>query len=137
MANSQSPYSTLPPNNVPWVAWPTNLPKCVSSWDEQTDDMRIRTSMSVGPPKTRRRASLPTRKVSVGMQLHKDDFVELRAFAEGGGTGETGGTDGGYKFFTFTHPYDGETHYYRFVEMPSFKSNGALLVNVSMVWEEL
>ena len=139
MTSPITPYSTLPPPGEEWVAWPSNLPQCVSSWTEQLNDLRIRTAMSVGPPKTSKRHSLPTRNVSVGMELHKSDYVELRAFYEGGGSGSTntGGTDGGDKFFTFTHPYDGEGHYYRFVKGPSITGRGANTVVVSMEGEEL
>ena len=139
MASPYTPYSTNPPADVPWVKWPTNLPQCVTSWSEQTRDMRIRTAMSVGPPKTRRRASVPERVTQVGMELKNSDYVELRAFYEGSGSDvdNTGGTDGGYKFFTFTHPYDGEVHYYRFVSPPKFSNATAMTVNVSMEWEEL
>ena len=141
MASPVTPYSTTPPNNVPQVGWPANLPQCAVGWDEETMDMRVRTKMSVGPPKTRRRYSLPMRKVMVTMDLHKSDYVELRAFYEGGGpddSGEdTGGTAGGYKFFKFKHPFDSEFHYYRFVTPPKFKANGPERVMASMTWEEL
>ena len=137
MALPVSPYSTLPPATVPWVAWPSALPSCVESWGEQTQDARVRTQVSAGPPKTRRRYSLPMRRISVTMDIASSDLAELRAFYEGSGLGTTGGTEGGYKFFRFKHPYDGEDHYYRFVSPPKFSSNGPVRVAVSMEWEEL
>ncbi|MBW1672125.1 MAG: hypothetical protein JRJ45_00515 [Deltaproteobacteria bacterium] len=139
-----APYASLPPIKVPVVAWPTNLygcthcdKPCVTGWKEATNDMRVRTSMSVGPPKTRRRFTLPMRTVKVTMNFAGYDFVELRAFFEGSGTGGTGGTEGGYKFFTFPHPYDGKTHYYRFLKPPQTSDDGPLRFNASMEWEEL
>ena len=141
MANSLTPYSTTPPNNVPLTIWPSNLPSCPDSWSEQTQDLRVRTSMSVGPPKTRRRYTLPMRRVTLTMNIPYSDYVELRAFYEGSGLyqpGEdTGGTEGGYKFFRFKHPYDGEYHYYRFFAPPKFTNAGGIRVIVSMEWEEL
>lgn len=137
MANPSEPYSTTPPGNVPLVNWPTNLPSCVSSWVEQSVDLRVRTNVSAGPPKTRRRYSLPMRKISVGMNIPKQDFTELRAFYEGSGLSPTGGTEGGYKFFKFLHPYDGGYHYYRFLSAPKFTNAGPVRVDVSMEWEEL
>jgi len=71
------------------------------------------------------------------MDLHGSDLVEMRAFYEGSGSDGLGGTDGGYKFFSFPHPYDGEVHYYRFLSPPKISNNGPLRINVSMVWEEL
>lgn len=141
MANPDTPYSTTPPNNVPQVAWPSNLPDCAVGWDEQSEDMRVRTSMSVGPPKTRRRYSIPNRRVNVTMDLDKSNYVELRAFYEGGGPNEAGedegGTAGGYKFFKFKHPFDQTFHYYRFMTPPKFTANGPERVTATMTWEEL
>jgi hypothetical protein len=139
MASPIAPFASVPLSDEEWVNWPTNLPKCVSSWKEDLGDLRIRTPMSVGRPKTRKRHSAPTRLVQVGMELPKEDYVELRAFYEAGGSGSynTGGTDGGDKFFKFTHPYDGEAHFYKFTKGPSITGQGATSVMVLMEWEEL
>lgn len=137
MANPESaPYSTLPAG-VPYVNWPTNLPDCVESWEESLVDQRVRSQVSVGPPKTRRRYSTPMRIITLSMVVPNKDLVEFRAFYEGSGTGGTGGTDGGYKFFTFVNPYDKSLHYYRFREPPKFKSAGPVTFVANMVWEEL
>ena len=144
MASPEYPYATLPPINVPVVSWPTNLKGCPSatypmvvSWGEQSEDMRVRTRMSVGPPKTRRRYTMPMRKIDVVMNFPNYDFVELRAFFEGAGVAGTGGLEGGYKFFTFPNPMDGLIHYYRMVKPPKFTNDGMLRFNATMVWEEL
>jgi len=77
------------------------------------------------------------RRISLTMDIPNYDLVEFRAFYEGSGVSGSGGTEGGYKFFTFTNPYDGLVHYYRFLSPPKFTSRGPVRVGVSMEWEEL
>ena len=140
------PEPTNPPG---WVTWGNNLPTCTASWNEQSEDPRIRTEMDVGRPKTRRRYTGIMRKVNVTMNLSMTfntassgvaNQVELlRDFFESPGdpVNHNGGTDGGYHFFKFTSPIDGQEHYYRFVSAPAFSSNGPVAFTATMEWEEM
>ena len=133
--------ATTEPSTPPgWVNWPTSLNRyCPNSWVEQSIDLRVRTEMSMGPPKTRRRFTSPMRMVKCTMQIEKSDVPIMRALYEGSGDSlsHTGGTEGGYKFFKYKNPNDNLFHYYRFYSPPEFTNKGPMLVNVSMEWEEL
>lgn len=137
-----------PVNPPGWVEWPNNLPKCATSWSEQSEDPRIRTEMDVGQPKTRRRYTGIMRKVNVTMEISLiadtaggavNQLVLLRDFFESPGdpVNHNGSTDAGYHFFKFTSPVDGLDHYYRFVSAPAFSNNGPVAFTATMEWEEM
>lgn len=134
-----------PPQPPGWVPWPSDLPECANTWSETTQDPRVRTSMEVGRPKTRRRYTGIMRKVNVTMILSNNEgginekVISLRSFYEGSGDGAAhiGGCDAGYIYFRFRSPVDDVEHYYRFVTPPVFTNNGPLSFTVSMEWEEL
>lgn len=136
-----------PPIPPGWVYWPNNCPKCPDKWEEISVDMRIRTSMAVGRPKTRRRNTGVMRKIAVSFVLRNTNaanksnsqFIAMRTFYESVGNGGThlGGTDGGYRFFKFTNPADRIEHYYRFLSPPVLSNDGPLLFRATMEWEEL
>ena len=132
--------STVPALDPPgWVQWPEALPDCTTRFDEQSVDLRVRTEMEVGPPKTRRRYTSPMRRISCSMVIEKLYVPTLRSFYEGSGesSNHVGGTEGGYRFFNFKSPLDNEVHYYRFLTPPKLTNAGPLHCNVSMEWEEL
>lgn len=112
------------------IAWPVSLPSCAQDWQEQDRPSVIRTDMDVGPPKVRRRYTAPMRQQSVTMILENAQVIALRSFYEVD-------LNEGVNYHSFTHPYSGAVETFRFVEPPNFQSQGALVVQVSMTWEQL
>lgn len=110
--------------------WPAALPDCAQTWTERDRPSTIRTDMDTGPPKVRRRFTAVMREATVGMIIASDQYEALRDFYEiecGEGT----------VFHTFRHPWSNVVTRFRFVQPPEFSNEGALAINVSMVWEQL
>jgi len=135
----------IEPGDPPgWVVWPTNLPRCATSWGEVPVDPRVRTSMDVGRAKTRRRTTKLERRIKVTFNLHgngsgpNNEMIALRTFFEtpGNTTTHQGGTDGGYSWFLFQSPVDKQFHFYRFVSPPQFANDGPMAFIGTMEWEE-
>jgi hypothetical protein len=112
------------------ITWPTTLPDCAESWEEQAVPVTIRTSMDVGPPKVRRRYTRTMRNVRVGFTMTHAEAMALREFFEVD-------TQGGVLEHAFRHPFNNAIESFRFVEPPSIANLGAMACSVSCSWEQL
>lgn len=111
-------------------AWPSTLPDCAESWEEQDVPVTVRTSMDVGPPKVRRRYTRTMRNVRVGFTMTHEQANAMRDYFELD-------LQGGTIDHQFVHPFRDELQTFRFVEPPTINSMGALACAVSCSWEQL
>ena len=117
------------------ILWPSTLPdKPVSdSYGESIPDPRLRTSMSSGPAKVRRKtAALPV-TFSVSLSLSNTQLEEFEDFVETT-------LDGGTLRFEFAHPRKETTVEMRFVggdSLYTVSAQGVSLFSVSFQLEAL
>jgi hypothetical protein len=112
------------------IAWPSTLPDCAQTWEEQDVPVTIRTAMDIGPPKVRRRYTRTMRNVRVSFMLSHAEAMALRDFFELD-------TQGGVVEHSFRHPFRDALESFRFVEPPSISNLGAMACTVACSWEQL
>lgn len=99
--------------------WPATLPQrpLVDGWSEAFADTGIRTSMDVGPAKTRRRTSAGEKKYEVSFYMTSAQVDILETFYS---TNLASGTIE----FTWNHPRTGNSESWRFTGPPETISKG-------------
>ena len=105
--------------------WPATLPDW--SWEdlqEQPPDVAVRTSMSAGPPKVRRRHTANARPFSASVVLIK---TELATFDEFYNTTLKGGT----LRFNYTNPRTGDSDEWLFAGVPKYTNIGPAQYDVA------
>lgn len=113
------------------ATWPVTLPQefTTDNYQETLANLTIRTSMDVGPAKTRRRTISNTSPVSGQMKLTSAELDILKTFYE---TDSRGGID-----IQWVHPRTGVACDMRFTQPPSWTSNGDGTFTVTMQMEVL
>jgi|SRR5215510_6048182 len=112
------------------IDWPTDLPQCADSWNEQAQPVTVRTQYDTGRPAVRRRFTGTIRNIEVVMTMSWEQFEAIRDFFD---IDLRGGVD----FFNFVHPYIQESQEFRMREAPRLTSQGALAITASMSWEQM
>lgn len=112
------------------VPWPTGAPQFAESWQEKGNPNTVRTSMDIGPPKVRRRATRITRQITVSFTGTHDQWLAIRTFFNLD-------CQEGVEFHTFLHPYEGTVQAFRFMEAPQVTNVSSLGTTVTCVWEQI
>lgn len=124
------------------IIWPAELPQDVlTGYRERLPAMALRSSMSVGPAKVRRRFTAAPRNFAVTLRLRRDPVVpandqvlRFRSFWESD-------TAGGTLSFDWTDPLDGSVLSFRFAygdgEAPELQHAGGNDYEVELKLEVL
>lgn len=98
------------------ATWPVTLPDnfLVDSYQEAFSDNVLRTSMSVGPAKMRRRSTAGTRPISGNQYMTPDHLGIFDIFF-------TTTLEDGALRFDWTHPRTGVSVEFRFLNAPQFE----------------
>lgn len=116
------------------VDWPSSLPQSplLSSFSEQTQDTRIRTSFDSGPPQVRRRFTLALRYFKASFFMTEAQISTLDAFIQTT-------LNGGVSSFSWKHPRTGVDITTRFVGIPTYdaysKSSSGVIYKVDCSFE--
>lgn len=115
------------------ATWPTTLPQELpeDSFSLSLPDNLIRTNMSYGPAKVRRRTTSNVTKVSGQLILSAIDLTAFQTFYV------TTITYGAISFTFPTHPITGVSCTMRFTEPPKYSPAGGEYTNVSLELEIL
>lgn len=97
------------------AVWPPGLPPgpLIATLEETTPDLVVRTPMSVGPAKVRRRATVAVRTFAVEWRLTRAQVALLDDWF-------VSTLEGGALPFEFRHPRTADTLAFRFVERPAY-----------------
>lgn len=96
------------------ATWPSNFCAMSGSFQEESPDNTIRSSMDTGPAKVRRRSTANVRSIGFKMRLRKADIANLDTFYQST-------TFGGVDPFDYVHPRTGVTEQARFVQSPVYR----------------
>lgn len=109
--------------------WPATLPDIVTydEYSESPPDNALRTSMDVGPPKSRRRTTANVRPLSVMMILTTAQVETLDVFYD-----DT--LASGTLTFNFDHPRTETTEEMQFAEPPIYGEPDGDYFKVTMKW---
>ena len=101
-------------------AWPATLPQqlLVSGYDESPPDLALRTAMSTGPAKLRRRSTADVRPIGGAMVMTTAQVATLETFYV---TTLVSGT----LSFTHDHPRTAVSSTFRFTAPPGYEALGA------------
>ena len=102
------------------AAWPATLPQqlLIAGYEESPPDLALRTAMSVGPAKLRRRATAGVRPIAGEMVMTSAQVATLETFYV---TTLVSGT----LSFTHSHPRTAVSSTFRFTAAPSYEGLGA------------
>ena len=112
--------------------WPGSLQQNVnaSAWSEQAQEVTIRSTMSEGAPKVRRRFTESVTKVGASIWV---DAIQYQVLLDFYNITLQGGT----LTFFFNHPIDNTQHTYRFTKNIAFKYIGHDTYSANWEMEEL
>lgn len=111
------------------TAWPSTLPQTPlrNGFSQSQQDNAIRSAMSYGPDKVRRRTTVAIKQVSVNLILSQSQVAELDTFYNT--TLDVAGS------FDWTDHVSGQSATYRFMQPPAYAPTGKQLWATSLQLE--
>ena len=114
------------------IDFPSTLQQLLnqSGFKQEVGSTTIRSSMSVGQDKVRRRSTKNIDKFSCSIDVNKDDYLIMYNFYNVS-------LNGGVGTFYYDHPITEAQTVFRFVGSPTFIPMGGTYFKCNFIWEEV
>lgn len=116
--------------DVVQVSWPSTLPQSPRAWQEEMVDNLIRTQVSAGPPKVRRRFTASRIQARASFILKREQYDTLKQWFESE-------LEHGVQAFSFRNPNSNTLQAFRLLAAPSIESVQGVALAVEMEMEEV